>query len=229
MRVAGPNPNMAYTRSSTPTSRGQSGRIKPRVHFDPARVWPIPPPVPPRESASCTLHLPPPPPAVPWRRMQGCLRYAPSSNDDTGYFGTIRLRQNSLASMPLLANSATNCRISLRGRRFITAICCSGCTPPVQHRRRFANRWDGQTFTVDQLKSKVSPEAKLVNCFGCPPAKGCSQRLLTPLRDMRYCKAVPLADQPGLEIPPGTPYSRTGGPPCVGITASLQAKGFADW
>src|SRR5215469_186573 len=48
--------------------------------------------------------------------------------------------------MPLLVNSAINCRISPRGRRFCAATRCSGFMPPLQHRRRFFDRWDGQTL-----------------------------------------------------------------------------------
>src|SRR5215468_9094478 len=47
----------------------------------------------------------------------------------------------------------------------------------------------------DQEKSKMSPEVKLVNCLGSPPASDCSQTLVAPLRVSKYCNPFPSGDQ----------------------------------
>jgi hypothetical protein len=51
-------------------------------------------------------------------------------------------------------------------------------------------------WSDDQLKSKIRPDVNLVNCFGSPPASGCSQMFVAPSRVRRYCSPLEALTKP---------------------------------
>jgi len=65
-------------------------------------------------------------------------------------------------------------------------------------------------WSDDRLKSKIRPDVNLVNCFGSPPASGCSQMFVAPSRVRRYCSPLSLATlllpSRSLRAPNKTPF-----------------------
>jgi hypothetical protein len=133
IRVAGPNPNTAYTRSRALTSRSNVCVSNPdptSIRRPLANTTASPPlslcPVTSRPANSTVSSRPTG--LTTWRFLRCLFRCRLSVPQDRP-----RLRQNSLRRMPLLSNSATNCSTCAGVRRRRTATRCSAFIPSLQH------------------------------------------------------------------------------------------------
>src|SRR5271157_4581107 len=167
MRVAGPNPNMIYARSSALTRRSnvlvsKSGCTSIRRPPDSTTAS--------AQLGSCcvgdflaansTGTNRPAEEALLLFLFQRCFFRCRSSVPKL----KPRLRQNSVRRMPLLTNSATSCSISARVRRRLAATCCFSFIQPLHHTRFASKRCVAQTLT---LQCSLCPRTYvLMSLFG---------------------------------------------------------------
>src|SRR5215471_3641152 len=87
------------------------------------------------------------------------------------------------------------------------------CPTPQRHNLHFRSR--------DQLKSKICPVLKEVNCCALPPLSGCSHRLVAPPRVRRYCSLLPSGERSSR--PPRRPQNKEAPSPGEIGTSTMAA------